>query len=191
VPLIMIYMPTEKEISNAKEDIYDFILTVELEKIALDKSVDSFAQLIWKDYEKAGVDVVDIVQISKEINMISNGVENIRKMIYECRSYLQLHRTHSSFSENFTFRLIFRRYSVILGRFMDSKKIWYSQKVPEILNSLKVFLNHHSENLKALIAEMESMENSNPNSTNHRALQLQKARLEGHIENLEKLRVRA
>ena len=53
-----------------------------------------------------------------------------------------------------------------------------------------MFLGHHAEELQALDEKIQNQARSEEEIRNQSALQLQKARLEAHIGNLEKLRIR-
>ncbi len=165
------------------------IRDIEKEKILLIRSFDSFLRLLHEDLDTPWVNAMQIAEISKEIETNAKRVEKMEYLLLNSDLYFQLIAAPSWTLEKF-FGLISRRYADIVSRFLYSQKLWLSRKTSTITRGIEVFLKSHAEELKALESKIQSQAHSEEDISNQWALQLQKARLEAHIENLEKMRVR-
>ena len=188
--LMRILSATDSAIENVKSDIIDHIWRIESEKYLLNHAYGTFLKLAQEDLLTPGIDVGKIVEISKILDEIGAKVRKMDRLLNRFQADFEKNRVSSKWLNRTAFRFICQRYEKSIEDFRRSQKLWLSQKTPEITESIRMFLGHHAEELQALDEKIQNQARSEEEIRNQSALQLQKARLEAHIGNLEKLRIR-
>ncbi len=174
------------------QNIIDSTKSMEKEKIALSDSFYSFLQTYRDDREQVGVNPAQIMDISKDIEAVSGNIRKFEAELSNLQNTLKNILPWNSAKQMYDVVLkeIYWHYAEILTKFINFQKLWLSQKTQEISENIQVFLSNHSKELAAMDTELARKAATTENATGQWALLLQKSRLEGHIGNLEKMRVR-
>jgi hypothetical protein len=84
---------------------------------------------------------------------MENLIQNFLKIFHE-------NRIRSRRLLKIPFNIVFWSYDDILSRFLDSQKLWLSQKTQKIAEGIDFFIDHHSKELKDLDEKIESQAQS-------------------------------
>lgn len=186
---IFIFPKSKEEAAFVARHIGNHMNIVEEQKIKL---MDSFSHLLilgCDDLRTLGIDPVRISIISQEIESLSNSVKNLQNLLSDFNKNIKKERVFSTGLPFFVFRLLLWHYSHITKKFIHSQKTWLIKEIPLYSKTIKDFLEYHANELRTLDTSICAQSEVTENRVNQWALEFQTARLEKHIDNLEKVRV--
>jgi hypothetical protein len=80
-PIVLFLTPSERTVSDVRNDAIDRILRIESEKISLERTIQTFRSLARADLHTPGVSAAQVAEISKKIDDISIRVRKLRALL--------------------------------------------------------------------------------------------------------------
>lgn len=186
----LLFLPPKNEIEGIINYTVYQMRVIGEQKMVLQDSFDHFLELGKNDFRETWINPILVTDTANEINGISTKVQTFQKLLTDFDKDIRISGKEWSGVPPMMVRFIRWHFADIIKDFIVSQQEWIKGAVPIFSKWIQAFLTNHANELKELDTSILKQAELTESLSGQWVLDLQKVRLEKHIENLDKVRAR-